>query len=132
VTQISSESPFEKFHKVAAACEGYEIERLAVVHQNQSSALDLQLRWGPDRPDIMLSFQDVVYHQVGRFPELEGDPLDKIETVVLESSDQPWPAGLDIDMPRTSALPALLWFRAGGPVQLSIVAAIVTAYVEAR
>ncbi|MWA02746.1 hypothetical protein F8568_020680 [Actinomadura sp. LD22] len=121
---------FDAFRKVALACEGYGIERLSVSQTEESCTVDLLLRWGPGKPDVVLSFTDVYYLEVGRPPGSGAIPLMELAATVLEPGDDPWPAGLSIDLVRSSSLPPLLWFRAGGIIQMNIVSAIATAYQE--
>ncbi|MEU6748496.1 hypothetical protein ABZ914_19960 [Spirillospora sp. NPDC046719] len=121
---------FDAFTKVALACEGYSIERLSTSLAEGGDSVDLQLRWGPGRPDVVLSFANVYYLEVGRPPGPGAAPLSELAVTVLEPSGEPWPVGLSIDLVRSPTLPALVWLRAAGPVQLNIVAAIATAYQE--
>jgi hypothetical protein len=123
---------FEAFCNVATSCEGYLIERLFLSRVEDTDALDIALRWGPEKPDITLSFQNIYYLETGRLPEAAAGPLDQVTTTLLEPRDEPWPEGLEPDLVRSAELPALIWFRASGPVQLSVVSAIATAYVETR
>ncbi|MFE4457197.1 hypothetical protein ACFROC_07555 [Nocardia tengchongensis] len=121
---------FERIRIAAPLCDGYLIDRLAMSRVEETDALDIGLRWGPAKPDIVLSFQDAYYVEIGRLPGPGGEPLDNVTATVLAPSDEPWPAPLRIDTVRSAGMPPLLWFHAEGPVQLNIVSAIATAFIE--
>ncbi|WP_040793485.1 hypothetical protein [Nocardia paucivorans] len=121
---------FEQIRLAAPLCVGYMVDRLTLSQIDETDALDIGLRWGPAKPDIILSFQDVYYFEIGRLPGPGAEPLDDVTATVLPPADEPWPAQLHIDTIRSAALPPLLWFRAEGPVQLNVVAAIANAFVE--
>lgn len=123
---------FDGFRRVVATCDGYLIEWLSFSRSEEADALQIGLRWGPDKPDVTLAFQNVHYFEIGRMPGPGAEPLDGLRTTVLDPGDESWPAGLDIDFARSADLPALVWLHAVGPVQLDVVAPIATAYVEVR
>lgn len=125
-------STFDAFSSVAVACEGYSIYRLGMSRIADTTAVDITLRWGPDAPDVVLSFDDVYYFEVGGMLGRGVDLLFELEATVLEPSNDPWPDGLGFDLVRSDSLPTLMWFRSGGPAQLSVLAPIATAYREAR
>ncbi|MFF7474454.1 hypothetical protein [Streptomyces sp. NPDC008092] len=110
---------------------GYVIDRLSMSRIEEADALDIGLRWGPGKPDVTLSFRDVFYFTIGRIPGPGAEPLDRLAAQVLQPQDQPWPDGLSMDLVRSASLPTLIWVRAEGPVQLSVVAAIATIFMEA-
>lgn len=121
---------FDRIRSAAPRCTGYLIDRMTFSRVDENDALDIGLRWGPTEPDIVLSFQNVYYLEIGRLPGPGAEPLDNVTAAVLPPSDEPWPAQLSIDTIRSASLPPLLWLRAEGPVQLNVVAAIATAFVE--
>ncbi|GAA4640775.1 hypothetical protein GCM10023196_107560 [Actinoallomurus vinaceus] len=123
---------FDTFIDAISLCEGYLVERLIMSRIGDSDVVDISLRWGPDKPDVMLSFEDVYYFEVGGGPGRGTEPLYELTATVLEPSSEPWPDGINLDIVRSASLPALLWFRAGGPAQLTVLAAIATAYREVR
>ena len=123
---------FKRFQEVAESCEGYLIERLSFSRVDESDSLDIGLRWGPNKPDVTLSFLNVYYFVMGHQPGAGAEPLSEVKTTVLGPSDEPWPEGLAFEDMRSAALPPLIWLSASGPVQLDVLAAIATAYVEAR
>ncbi|WP_460353807.1 hypothetical protein [Actinoallomurus acanthiterrae] len=96
-----------------------------------TTAVDVTLRWGPDAPDVVLSFDDVLYFEAGTLGD-GSDLVFELEATVLEPSNDPWPDGLGCDLVRSDSLPNLMWFRNGGPERLSVLAPIATAYREVR
>lgn len=58
--------------------------------------------------------------------------MSRLISCSLEPGNFDWPEGVFLDLVRSTALPTLLWFRAEGPVQLSVIAAIATASLEVR
>jgi hypothetical protein len=79
---------------------------------------------------MTLSFRDVCFCSVERPPGPGAAPLDRVTAELLEPSDSPWPEGLPLELTRSSSLPALIWFRAEGPVQVRVLAAIASASLE--
>lgn len=79
-----ADSGFDSFRQTAAACEGYLIERLLFSRIADSGTLDIGLRWGPEKPDITLSFQNVHHFSASGLPDVSAGPLDQITTTVLD------------------------------------------------
>lgn len=125
-------SPFDAFIQAAAAAEGYLVERLMHAATEQGDVLDIGLRWGPDKPDIVLSFENVHHVEISRVPDAPLGPLEEVTCTVLEPSNAPWPEGLNPNVQRSVDLPHLLWFRGKGLLQISVLAPIATAYTQAR
>lgn len=122
---------FKEFLELVPKCEGYMIDRLSFSQIEDLDSLELGLRWGPRKPDITLAFRHVLYFLVGRASEPSSAPLNEVAATVLPPEDASWPDGVFFDTIRTASLPSLVWFRAEGPVQLSIIASIATASIEA-
>jgi hypothetical protein len=123
-------SSLQKFLEVAPRCQGYFLDRLSLERIDDIDALELGLRWGPERPDMTLAFRDVYFCSVERPPGPGDAPLDKVTAALVEPSDSPWPEGLSLELIRSASLPTLIWFRADGPVQISVLAAIASASLE--
>jgi hypothetical protein len=123
-------SSLQKFREVARGCQGYFLDRLSLERIDDVDALEVGLRWGPDKPDMTLAFRDVYFCSVERPPGPGDAPLDRVTAMLLEPSESPWPDGLDLELTRSSSLPPLIWFRAEGPVQISVLAAIASVSLE--
>ncbi|MGW0210392.1 hypothetical protein ACWDZ8_32955 [Streptomyces sp. NPDC003233] len=121
---------FQKFLEAGPRCQGYFLDRLSLERIDDVDALEMGLRWGPEKPDMTLSFRDVYFCSVERPPGPGAAPLDRVTAELVEPSDSPWPEGLPLELTRSSSLPALIWFRAEGPVQVSVLAAIASASLE--
>ncbi len=123
-------STLQKFLSIAPSCEGYFLDRFSLERIDDVDALDMGLRWGPEKPDMTFAFRDVYFCSVERPPGPGSAPLDQVTATILEPSDAPWPEGLDLELIRSSSLPTLIWFRAEGPVHVSVLAAIASVSLE--
>ncbi|WP_369244476.1 hypothetical protein [Streptomyces sp. R41] len=123
-------SSLQTFLGVAPDCQGYFLDRLSLERIDDVDALEIGLRWGPEKPDMTLAFRDVYFCSIERPPGPGDAPLDQVTATLLEPSDSPWPEGLALELIRSSSLPALIWFRAEGPVQVSVLAAIASVSLE--
>jgi hypothetical protein len=92
--------------------------------------VEIGLRWGPTKPDITLSMQNVHYLAFARPPGGGALYVDKMVATTL-LPDQPWPQDVPPGLVQTPDLPPLLWLHAE-PLQLEVVAAIVTVLEEVR
>ncbi|MGW2013898.1 hypothetical protein [Streptomyces sp. NPDC001927] len=117
-------SSLQKVLEAAPGCQGYFLDRLSLERIDDVDALEMGLRWGPGKPDVTLAFRDVYFCSIERPPGPGAAPLDQVTATLLEPSDSPWPEGLDLELIRSSSLPALIWFRAEGPVHVSVLAGI--------
>lgn len=123
-------SSLQKFLEVTQGCQGYFLDRFSLERIDDIDALEMGLRWGPEKPDITLAFRDVYFCSIERPPGPGDAPLDQVAATLLEPSDSPWPEGLTLELIRSSLLPTLIWLRAEGPVQVSVLAAIASVSLE--
>lgn len=123
-------SSLQSFLEIADRCQGYFLDRFSLQRIDDVDALEVGLRWGPEKPDLTLAFREVYFCSVERPPGPGAAPLDQVTAILVEPSDSPWPEGLSLEMVRVSSLPTLVWFRAVGPVQISVLAAVVSASNE--
>lgn len=123
-------SSLQKFLEVTQGCQGYFLDRFSLERIDDIDALEMGLRWGPEKPDITLAFRGVYFCSIARPPGPGDAPLDQVAATLLEPSDSPWPEGLTLELIRSSLLPTLIWFRAEGPVQVSVLAAIASVSLE--
>lgn len=123
-------SSLQTFLEAAPGCQGYFLDRLSLERIDDVDALEMGLRWGPEKPDMTLAFRYVYSCSIERPPGPGDAPLDQVTAELLEPSDSPWPEGLALELIRSSSLPALIWFRAQGPVQISVLAAIASVSLE--
>ena len=114
------------FHDVRSGIDrlqGYTIQFLGFSLLEEAEAIHISLRWGPDKPDIVLVFGSLYYFSISKFAASGALLLDRVDAQVLLSSDEDWPTGLGAHIRRSRKLPPLLWFTADGPVQIHVVAA---------
>ncbi|GAA0949514.1 hypothetical protein [Nonomuraea longicatena] len=121
---------FQKFLAVVSGCRGYFLDRLSLERIDNVDALEIGLRWGPEKPDMTLAFRDVYFSVIEWTPGPGTAPLDQVAATLLEPSDSPWPEGLAPQLVRSSSLPMLVWFRTEGPVHISVLAAIASVSLE--
>lgn len=112
----------EKACRVIESCEGYSINSLTMAVVEDGDVLDMSLRWGPERPDVAISLQGVTYFEMGRDVGVPAGPLCELQASVLLPVDAAWPEGIHFDRVRKWIDRPLIWIRAVGPVQLSVLA----------
>lgn len=111
------------------SCIGHFIERVCLDEDHQDNALDVWLIAPVEarKPDVVISLSRL--HSVrpwepGLFPSF----IDGISLVHLPELPLPWPAEAVGRLDRSGELPALVWLRITGPVEVDAVASIVTVY----
>lgn len=110
------------------ACQGCGLADLSFAIIGTADAVNINLRFGPPRPDVTISAQAVHHLSIHRLPHDDISFLD-LEAVILVP-DQPWPDRLPRAIAATPAFPPLLWIHADGSVTLDLVAEIVTVLSE--
>jgi hypothetical protein len=123
-------TPFDNVIPAIAKCEGYTVNRILMSVIEASDSLEIGFRWGPGRPDVTLSLQGIYYFALGRSAGADLLYVDKITATPLPAGG-PWPGDVPFRDARTPDLPAVLWIRAE-PLQLEVVAAIVSVFEEVR
>jgi hypothetical protein len=119
---------FDNVIPAIARCAGYTINLVSYKVIEEADALEIGFRWGPGRPDIILSMQGVHHFVLGGSPGKDLRYVDAITATPLPAGE-PLPPGLAIAAGPGADLPALLWIRAE-PAQLEVVAATVTVLQE--
>ncbi|MGW2051845.1 hypothetical protein ACWCPF_42990 [Streptomyces sp. NPDC001858] len=112
------------------SCVSYFIDRISLDECNEDrkdNTLDVWLREGPWKPDVVISLSDL--HSVRPWePGLGVSFIDEISLVHLPKLPLPWPAEAVGRLDRSEHLPELVWLRITGPVEVDAVAAILTVY----
>ncbi len=112
------------------SCGGYFIERITLDRSNEDNkdkALDVWLREGPWKPDVVVSLSNL-YSVRPWEPALGASPIFGISLIHLPKIPLPWPAEAVGRLDRSEDLPELVWLRISGPVEVDAVASIVTVY----
>jgi hypothetical protein len=90
------------------------------------NTVDVWLREGPSRPDVVISLANL-YSVLPVEPDTWSF-IDEISLTHLPKLPLPWPAEAVGRLERTEDLPELAWLRIMGPIEVDAVAAIVTVY----
>ena len=94
---------------------------------NEDNTLDIWLREGPWKPDVVISLANL--HAVRPIePDVSGAFIDEIAITHLPTLPLPWPVDAVGRLARAKDVPALAWLRIIGPVEIDALAAIVTVY----
>ncbi|MFJ9776120.1 hypothetical protein ACIRVF_33615 [Kitasatospora sp. NPDC101157] len=112
------------------SCAGYFIERISLDmsgEDRRGHTLDVWLREGPQKPDVVVSLSDL--HSVRPWePGLDPVFIDGISLIHLPRLPLAWAAEAVGRLDRSADLPELVWLRITGPVEVDAVASIVTVY----
>ncbi|MGW3328239.1 hypothetical protein [Streptomyces virginiae] len=113
------------------SCISYSIDRISLAESDEDrkdTTLDVWLREGPWKPDVVISLSDL--HSVRPWEPGPGVSfIDGISLVHLPKLPLPWPAEAVGRLDRSEDLPELVWLRITGPIEVDAVAAIVTVYL---
>ncbi|MFD7259129.1 hypothetical protein [Streptomyces sp. NPDC059874] len=112
------------------SCLSYSIDRISLDESNEDdkdNALDVWLREGPWKPDVVISLSNL-YSVRPWEPGLGASFIDGISLIHLPKMPSPWPAEAIGRLDRSEDLPELVWLRIFGPIEVDAVAAIVTVY----
>ncbi|MHC3820601.1 hypothetical protein [Streptomyces sp. NBC_00342] len=113
--------------RALAPCVGYFIHRIAFDAFPEADSLEITLREGPHKPDVVISLARVRYVSVANCADLHGF-VDEISLVHLPKMPRPWPDEATGLVVRFGELPELAWLRIVGPIEVDVVASIVTIY----
>ncbi len=121
-------NPLQRACAAILGYQGYGLAELSVSVIDAVDSVNIGLRYGPPRPDVVISAQSVHYFSIHRMP---GDdiPFFDINAVILEPG-QPWPPQLPPSITASPSFPPLLWVHGDGPATFDLVAAIVTVLAE--
>ncbi|MFI5527647.1 hypothetical protein ACIA8O_03720 [Kitasatospora sp. NPDC051853] len=114
--------------RLLAPCVGYFLERISFDSSGEEDALDLALREGPWKPDVVISLSRVRHLSLGNPASLSGSFVDEISLVHLPKLPHAWPAGAERLVKRFDGLEELVWLRIVGPATVDAVASLATVY----
>lgn len=112
------------------SCIGYFIERITLDESHaddKESTLDVWLREGPWKPDVVISLSGLRFVRPWD-PDLGGAFIDEIALTHLPKLPTPWSVDAVGGLERTVDLPELVWLRIIGPVEVDAIASTVTVY----
>lgn len=111
-----------------AGCVGYFVDRVALVAFPEEDSLEVTLREGPTKPDVLISLSNLYSVSISKPPTLSGCFVDEISLVHLPKMPGAWPDEATRRVGRFGGLPDLVWLRIGGPAEVGVTASIVTLY----
>ncbi|MFE6845673.1 hypothetical protein [Streptomyces sp. NPDC057686] len=113
--------------RTLARCVGYFVHRIAFDAFPDDDALEITLRDGPHEPDVLISLSGVRYVSVAKGADLHGF-VDDACLIHLPKMPHAWPDEAVGMVGRFGGLPELAWLRIVGPVEVDVVASVVTVY----
>lgn len=117
-------------NRTLQACVSYFIERITLTEgnpDNKENTLDVWLREGPSKPDVVISLANL-YSVRPMESDVSGAFIDEIAITYLPELPLPWSVDAVGRLQRTEDVPALAWLRIVGPVEVDALAQIVTVY----
>jgi hypothetical protein len=114
--------------RTLSACVGYSISRISFTAFPEEDSLEITLREGPWKQDVIISLTHLHYVSLDKPPQIAGSFIDKISLIHLPGLPHPWPADAIDRVRRFDGLCELVWLRIVGPTEVEAVASIVTVY----
>ncbi|MEW2373472.1 hypothetical protein AB0940_29485 [Streptomyces sp. NPDC006656] len=114
--------------RTLAPCVGYFISRISFDAFAEEDSLEITLREGPWKPDVVIALSNLRYISVDKPPELVGSFIDEISLIHLPKLPYSWPADAAGRVRRFDGLCELVWLRIVGPAEVDAVASTVTVY----
>ncbi|MFF5706587.1 hypothetical protein ACFY7H_29475 [Streptomyces sp. NPDC012794] len=114
--------------RTLASCVGYTISRISFDAFAEEDCLEITLREGPWKPDVVLSLSNLHHVSVDKPPQIGGSSIDEVSLTHLPVLPHPWPAGAADRVRRLDGLCELAWLRIFGPAEVDAVTSIVTLY----
>ncbi|MFI2206998.1 hypothetical protein ACH47Z_41135 [Streptomyces sp. NPDC020192] len=114
--------------RTLSACAGYFIDRISFDAFAQEDSMEIALRGGPWKPDVVISLSNLHQVSVAKGPELSGSFIDEISLIHLPKMPHPWPDDAIGRLPRFGGLSEFAWLRIIGPAEVEAIASIVTVY----
>ncbi|MFF2580646.1 hypothetical protein [Streptomyces goshikiensis] len=114
--------------RTLASCVGYSISRISFDGFAEEDSLEITLREGPWKPDVIICLSNLHHVSIDKPPQIAGSFIDEISLIHLPVLPHPWPADTTDRVRRFDGLCELAWLRIAGPAEVDAVAPIVTVY----
>ncbi|MFD6493480.1 hypothetical protein ACFV99_23740 [Streptomyces sp. NPDC059944] len=114
--------------RMLAPCVSYFVERVSFGAVGDSSCVDIFLREGPHKPDVVISLSCLHHVETGDSIAIQGSFIDEILVDYLPRLPRPWPDDAIGLIDRSSDLPELVRLRIAGPSEVDVVASCLTVY----
>src|SRR3954447_20142084 len=93
----------------ARICVGYSVSRISFNVFAEEDSLEIALREGPWKPDVVISLSNLYHLSVDKRPPLDGNFIDEISLIHLPALPNPWPADAPDRVRRFDGLCELAW-----------------------
>jgi hypothetical protein len=114
--------------RTLSPCVGYYFNRISLDALAEDDVLEITLREGLSKPDVVISLSNLYYVSIAKPVELSGCFIDAISLIHLPKMPSPWPEGAADRVGRFEELGELAWLRISGLAEVDVVASIVTIY----
>lgn len=111
-----------------APCLSYFVERVSFGAVDDGDCVDVFLREGPHKPDVVISLTYLHHVETAEPITVQGSFIDEILLDHLPRLPHPWPADAIGLADRSAQLPELVRLRIIGPAEVDIVASTLTVY----
>lgn len=78
--------------RTLSACVGYTISRISFDAFAEEDSLEITLREGPWKPDVVISLSNLHHVSVDKPPQIARSFIDEISLIHLPVLPHPWPA----------------------------------------
>ncbi|HEX6685094.1 MAG TPA: hypothetical protein VF062_20050 [Candidatus Limnocylindrales bacterium] len=111
---------------IAAKCTGSFLDRVTSASTGSRSLVDISLSQVAEHGEVAFSFERIWYAAFSNLDNLEASFVDEVVVSRLSGQSDEWP-----DIPRRTikvfdGMPDLVYFHLRGPVELVVIAAIVS------
>ncbi|MFE1801807.1 hypothetical protein ACFW9L_37370 [Streptomyces sp. NPDC059517] len=114
--------------RMLAPCVSYFVERISFGAVDGGDCVDVFLREGPYKPDVVISLTYLHHVETGDSIAVQGSFIDEILVDHLPRLPHPWPDDAIGLIDRSSDLPELVRLRITGPSEVDVVASCLTIY----
>ncbi|MEU4096402.1 hypothetical protein [Streptomyces sp. NPDC026673] len=111
-----------------APCASYSVERVSFGAVEDGDCVDVFLREGPHKPDVVISLTYLHRVETGDPVAVRNSFIDEILLDHLPRLPHPWPADAIGLIDRSADLPELVRLRIVGPSEVDVVASCLTVY----
>ncbi|MGW0650121.1 hypothetical protein ACWD4T_15080 [Streptomyces umbrinus] len=114
--------------RMLAPCVSYFVERASFGAVDGGDCVDIFLREGPHKPDVVISLTYLHHVETGDSIAVQGSFIDEILVEYLPQLPHPWPDDAIGLIDRSFDLPELVRLRIAGPSEVDVVASCLTIY----
>ncbi|MGW5654523.1 hypothetical protein [Streptomyces humi] len=119
---------FLRAARLLAPCVSYFVERVSFGAVDDGDCVDVFLREGPHKPDVVISLACLHHVETGDPSAVQGSFIDEILVEYLPRLPHPWPDDAIGLIDRSTDLPELVRLRITGPSEVDVVASRLTVH----